>query len=158
MIPQIDKFLKKLETKPNWGSKELIQEVNGMGQSISQQLKNEGKAVVVDSSKKTKVGMIKKYDILYLPLVGIPHYFLVHQVIENTVYGVIFSSKNKASHTIHEIQYDRFFIGSYATTSYLSCDLDESLDSFVRVYESKKEADLIFKKIKEYYKNILKIK
>jgi hypothetical protein len=158
MLPQIQSLIDEIATKPNWGTRELVPKVTSMGQSISQQMKNNGTATIVESSKKTRVELIKKYDILYLSLVGIPHYFLVHQIDGDVVYGVIFSSKNKLSHSIHEITNDRFFVGTYGTNSYLPVSLEEAKESFVRVFESRSEADVIFKKVKDHFKNVLKLK
>lgn len=158
MLPQIQSLIDEIGTKPNWGSRELIPKVTSIGQSISQDLKNNGTATILSSSKKTKVEVIKKYDILYLTLIGVPHYFLVHQVDGDMVYGIIFSSKNKPSHSIHEITNDRFFVGSYGTNSYFPVPLEEAKEAFVRVFESRTEADVIFKKVKDHFKNVLKLK
>ena len=158
MLPQVKSLLEEINTKPSWGNKELINKITSMGQSISQQMKNDGTATVFETSKKTKVETIKKYDVLYLSLVGSPHYYLVHQVDGDMVYGVLFSSKNKPSHSIHEITNDRFFSGSYGTNSYLPVSLEEAKDAFVRVFESRSEADLIFKKVKDHFKSVLKLK
>jgi hypothetical protein len=153
MIQQVDTLIKEINTKPSWGSKELVPKVQAMAQSIENQLSTEGKLVnFTGTSKKAKVKIVRKYDVLYLPTVGVPHYFLVHRVEQDTVYGVIFTSTNKPEHFIHEVKFDRILEGSFATCTYFSVSLVESLESFIRTYESKKEADEIFTKVKAHYK------
>lgn len=158
MIPQISSFIKEIPSKPTWGNKELITKLTAIDQSLSDSLKGDGKVIVTTAGKKAKVDVIKKYDILYVVLLGIPHYLLVYKVTEDTVYGLNFTSKERAHHTIHEIKNDRYFAGSFATNSYLGVSLDEAKDSFVRVFESKSEANLIFNKLKEHFRTSFNFK
>lgn len=150
-------LLKKLDTKPQWGSKELKVELTTAIQSAVSILNNEGKINVSSTGKMVSVDKIKKYDILYLSLVGSPHYILIHKVTEDQVFGVVLSSKDKA-HSIHLIKQDRFFAGGYATHSYLSSDIASAKGAFVRVYENRQEADEIFRKVKQHYQNVFKFK
>ena len=157
MLELIEKFKSLIGTKTSWGSKELLDKIDKLKQSITDKARTDGNLqVVVTGGKKVTVEEIKKYDVVYLPLIGMPHYMLVHKVISETVYGVVFSSKDKESHFIHTIKEDRYFIGSYASNAYLAASLAECKDSFVRVFESRKEADVIFNKVKDYFKNTLK--
>lgn len=159
MLQQIESLIAEVNSKPSWGAKELLPKLQSTSQKIEEQLQAEGKLIQVASSKKkTKVKVIKKYDVLYLPLTGLPHYFLVHKVEKDVVYGIIFTSTNKPEHCIHEIVEDRVLEGSFATCTYFSVSLPEALDSFIRVYESKKEADEIFTKLRAHYKSVFNLK
>jgi hypothetical protein len=158
MLHQIEKLITEIGSKPSWGTKELMPKIQSASQLIEDQLQTEGKIVSIISRKKNKVKAIKKYDVLYLPLIGIPHYFLVHKIETDIVYGVIFTSTNKPEHFLCEVVEDRILEGSFVTTAYLSVSLDEALESFIRVYESKKEADEIFTKIKLHYKTLFNLK
>ncbi len=152
---KFNNLIKDVESKSTWNTKELLVKLNTVKQNVGHTLKD-----VVDfipSPKKITVEEIKKYDVLYLTLFGLPHYFLVHKVFENQVYGVIFSSKERL-HSIHQIEKDRFFKNNYATSTYLIVDINEAYPNFVRVYESKPEADLIFNLVKEFYSKNLNTK
>lgn len=156
MIKQLEDLLKDIGSKPTWSAKELIPKLQATSSQIQNQLQDDGKIVNVTSSKKTKVQVLKKYDILYAPLVGIPHYFMIHKIVDQVVYGIIFTSTDKPAFSIHEVKADRVLEGSFATNTYLSMELSQALDCFIRVYESKTEADLIFKKVADHYRNIFK--
>jgi hypothetical protein len=158
-MKQIDNLILSVQTKPTWSSKELVAILNPMKQSIVDQLKSEDKVIINEvPNKKMTVSDIKKYDVIYANTMGMPHYMLVHKVKDGVVHGVIFSSKDKAFHNIHPVAKDRHFTGSYATNSYLAVLEEDAKDKFVRVYENRKEADLIFRLIKEYYKKVLNIR
>lgn len=160
MIPQIEKLLTQLSTKTSWGVAELTTIIKAAEQSLATQMSKDEQVIVAPAAaKKIKTDTIKKYDILYMPIVGMPHYFLVHRVTEDKVYGVLLSSKNKAHHTLQKLECDRFFIQNegYASNSYLAVDLAEAKDCFIRVYESRQEADNIFKGIKQHYKELFKL-
>ena len=157
-MKQFDSLIQNINSKPTWGSKELVAIINPIKQSIIDQLKSGDKLVVYASpSKKSTVSVIKKYDVIYAELMGIPHYMIVHRVKNGLVHGVTLSTKNKPWHTLCEIMEDRHFMGSYASNSYLTVDEMDAKENFVRVFESRKEADKIFRLIKEYYKNALSL-
>ena len=158
MIKQIDDLVKDLGSKPTWSAKELLPKLQSVSSQLENQLNAGGQLVNVVSGKKTKVQVIKKYDVLYVPVVGVPHYFLVHKVVDQVVHGIIFTSTDKPAFCIHEVKKDRNLEGSFATSSYLAVDLPQALNSFIRIYESKAEADLIFTKVTEHYRNLFKIK
>lgn len=158
MIKQIDGLVKDLSTKPTWSAKELLPKLQSVSSQIENQLADGGQLINVVGGKKTKVQVIKKYDILYVPVVGVPHYFLVHRVVNQVVHGIIFTSANKPEFCIHEIKKDRILEGSFATNTYLAVDLAQAMNSFIRVYESKAEADLIFSLVTDHYREIFKIK
>lgn len=156
MIKQLDDLLKDLGTKPTWSAKELMPKVQSVSQQITDQLNDTGQVVNMTSGKKTKVSVIKKYDVLYVGAIGIPHYFLVHKIIDQVVYGIIFTSAHKPAFCVHEVKLDRTFEGSFATNTYLAIDLDQAMNSFIRIYESKTEADEIFRKVSAHYLSIFK--
>ena len=158
MIHEIENIIKELGTKPTWSGKELIPKLQSASSKLSEKLEAEGKIVTVTSSKKTKVTVIKKYDILYLPLLGMPHYLIVHKVKGEIVYGVSLTSTERFPFTIHKIEKDRVFeaSSSFATTSYFSVSMEEAKNCFIRTYENRKEADQIFKAVTAYYKSIFK--
>ena len=156
MIENFNKLIKELSNKPSWGPKELTLRLQSISNEITLELIKNGSVINVNSTKKYKVEALKKYDILYLPLIGIPHYFMVHRVIEEKVYGVIFTSKDKSHVVIHEVQKDRILKGSYASNAYLCVDINEAKDAFIRTYEDKKEGSEIFKKVVSLYKKLFK--
>ena len=159
MIQQIDVLIKDINTKPNWSAKELAPKLQSLSNQLENQLQTEGKVVnFTGASKKSKVKVIRKYDLLYLAIVGVPHYFLIHKIDRDTVFGIIFTSTNKPEHCIHEVMEDRILEGSFATCTYFTVSLAEAMDSFIRVYESKKEADDIFVKVKAHYKTVFNFK
>lgn len=158
MIEQVDTLIKEISTKPTWSAKEILPKLHATSQLIENQLSKTDKLISVFSSKKHNVLNIKKYDMLYLALVGMPHYFLVHKVVRGIVYGIIFTSTEKKPFCIHEITKDRTFLGNYATNTYMSVTLEEALKSFVRVFECKAEADEIFNKVTDQYRHLFKIK
>ena len=159
MIQQIDVLIKDINTKPNWSAKELAPKLQSLSHHLENQLQTEGKVVnFTGASKKSKVKVIRKYDLLYLAIVGVPHYFLIHKIDRDTVFGIIFTSTNKPEHCIHEVMEDRILEGSFATCTYFTVSLAEAMDSFIRVYESKKEADDIFVKVKAHYKTVFNFK
>ena len=159
MIQQIDVLIKDINTKPNWSAKELAPKLQSLSHQLENQLQTEGKVVnFTGASKKSKVKVIRKYDLLYLAIVGVPHYFLIHKIDRDTVFGIIFTSTNKPEHCIHEVMEDRILEGSFATCTYFTVSLSEAMDSFIRVYESKKEADDIFVKVKAHYKTVFNFK
>ncbi|CAB4219016.1 hypothetical protein UFOVP1604_99 [uncultured Caudovirales phage] len=159
MIQQIDVLIKDINTKPNWSAKELAPKLQSLSHQLENQLQADGKVVnFTGASKKSKVKVIRKYDLLYLAIVGVPHYFLIHKIDRDTVFGIIFTSTNKPEHCIHEVLEDRILEGSFATCTYFTVSLAEAMDSFIRVYESKKEADDIFVKVKAHYKTVFNFK
>jgi len=159
MIQHIDVLIKDINTKPNWSAKELAPKLQSLSHQLENQLQTEGKVVnFTGASKKSKVKVIRKYDLLYLAIVGVPHYFLIHKIDRDTVFGIIFTSTNKPEHCIHEVLEDRILEGSFATCTYFTVSLAEAMDSFIRVYESKKEADDIFVKVKAHYKTVFNFK
>lgn len=139
-------FAAIVQLKTTWSSKELEKEFERINNGLKILLSNVKPAQI---SKITTVDILKKYDIIYISVAGsIPHYFMVYKCIENIVYGVIITSKDK-DFVIHEITHDRFFKGNYASNLFSTVSLDIAINSFNRVYESKKEADIIFNKIKD---------
>lgn len=138
-------LINHFSNKPSYSKKEILEKVIPIFTNI-QNYPNEKVKVVKE---------IKKYDVLYLKTIGMLHYVLVHEVTEKDVHGVVISSKER-NHSLLPLVEDRFFEGSFATSSYLTFDLDFCLGAFARVYESKKEADKVFKLVKAFYKKRMK--
>lgn len=84
---------------------------------------------------------------------SVPHYFIVYKIVNNVVYGVFLTSKDR-DFVIYEIVRDRTFVGNYASNIFSAITLDSALKSFVRIYDSKTEANKIFDLVKE---NMLKV-
>jgi hypothetical protein len=156
MIRQLEDLIRELGAKPTWSAKELIPKIQSTSQLLADQLKDGGQLVNMTSAKKIKVSSIRKYDIVYVGVIGIPHYFLVHKVVDQVVYGVVFTSSHKPAFCIHEVKEDRSMEGSFVTNAYLSIDLDVAMESFIRIFESKREADEIFRKISTHYLTLFK--
>lgn len=148
---KLEVLIRELGTKPSWGAKEIVEKIKSVRSNIGHSLKDVME--FIPTPKKMKVDHLKKYDVIYVNMMGIPHYFLVHKIQDEKVYGVVFSSKERYS--VAQIQKDRFFKHSYATSSYLYVELEDALESFSRVYENKQEADMIFTKVRDFYANAL---
>lgn len=101
------------------------------------------------SGKIIEVEQIFVYDILYFSMFGYPHYFLVHHIENDLVYGIVLSSKDKA-HSLYQIENDRYFKGNYATNVYTSIPLEDALKCYTRTFESKKEATKIFNIVRKH--------
>lgn len=146
-MDKVQELLKFLDTKPAFGKNELLAKLNPIFREF-------GTPQDLPSAKIKEVDEVKKYDVLYLNTIGLPHYVLVHKVTETEVRGIILSSKQQA-HNLCPLEGDRFFKGGYATKTYLTYDLDHCKKAFCRVYESKKDANKIFRTLREFYKDSL---
>lgn len=154
-MDKLEQLIQLIETKPNWSKGEIKNKLIEAQQSITSKLTNEGKLEIVGkAAKMTNVDKLKKYDVIYIAILGIAHYFLVHQIKDEIVYGVVLTSKDK-SHSIHEIVSDRYFKHNYATSTYLFVNLPDALKCFVRTFEDRKEANQIFIKVKNHYRKVL---
>lgn len=156
MIQQLEDLSKHIATKPTWSAKDLVSKIQGLNAKMANALADSGQLINIVGGKTHKVASVKKYDVLYVPAMGVPHYFLVHRVIDQVVYGIVFTSTNKPSFCIHEVKKDRILEGSFATNSYLSISLDQALNSYIRTYETKSEANEIFSKAMAHFKTLFK--
>jgi hypothetical protein len=147
---EFKQLLAFLNSKPTFSGKEVLQKV----QETETKLK--GKLIGCEPRVKV-VDEIKKYDVLFVMTIGIPHYLLVHRVTTDKVYGVVLSSKDKA-HKVCEIGVDRYFKGNFVTNTYMSFDLAYCKERFARKFENRKEADLIFRNVKTFYKDAMNLK
>jgi hypothetical protein len=148
----LNSFARELNNKPTWSSKELIPRIHSITGKLIHELSQSGK---IDSvGKKVPTNTIKKYDVVYVGIEGAPHYVLIYRVSQEVAIGVMFSSKDKA-HSIHQINEDRRFAGGYACNNLVTISLDEAFDNFVRVFESKREANIIFDKVKNHLSEAL---
>lgn len=154
MIQQIQTLISEISNKPTVSGKDLVNKLTSMSNSIESSI--DSKSIIsIKSGKLTKVDIIKRYDIIYCSILGgIPHYLIVDKVVDDKVYCVCTTSTVKDYLILHEITGDRIFKGNYATNTYFCISLKEAKNSFVRVYEDKREAIQIFNKIKKYYKNM----
>jgi hypothetical protein len=149
-MKELGDLISFLGTKSSHNSKEILDRVKIIKAKLDTLL------VPESEKRKSLVGIIKKYDVLYINTIGITHYVLVHKVKDDKVYGVILSS-TEAHHNVLKIKNDRFFVGAFATHTYISYPLDECIKRFSRVYENKREADEIFREVKKYYKLALSL-
>lgn len=156
MIQQLEDLSKHIATKPTWSAKDLVSKIQGLNAKIVNALADSGQLINIVGGKTNKVASVKKYDVLYVQAMGVPHYFLVHKVIDQVVYGIVFTSTNKPAFCIHEVKKDRILEGSFATNSYLSISLDQALNSYIRTYETKSEANEIFSKVIAHFKTLFK--
>jgi heptaprenylglyceryl phosphate synthase len=155
-MKQLEDLLTLLSTKPTWSNKELTEKIKSVKQSITDTLSNNGQIEVTTTSKSFKVETIKKYDIIYVSILGsIPHYCLVYKVIDNLVWYAVITSKEK-EFIVHTIKNDRTFQNSFVSNLFFCISKETACESFVRVFESKSEADVIFKNIKQNMLNFLK--
>lgn len=125
---------------PSLDKGDMLNKLKGLGETIDV------------PPRCTPVLNLKKYDIVYVETFGIgPHYVLVHRVTEDSIYGVVLTSKTRV-HTMCPLEGDRVLQGGFATNTYMCFELETCKNLFVRVYESKREADKIFRKLKAFYK------
>lgn len=159
MIKEINEFKNSLGGKSNWGAKELGPKLQSLSDKISKSLKEEGRLVNINGCglpKMTMVNTLKKYDIVYISLLGgMPHYYLIYKVDDKRASGLCVTSTYKESNWLHTIKNDRIFEGSFIANTLLSIDITEAKSSFVRTYEDKREAGRIFKKMIKFYETIL---
>lgn len=150
----LENFSKEINKKPTWSSKELLSKINSLKGSLTLELQSKGTVDISKSAKRISVSFIKKYDIVYLAMGGVPHFVLIYRVSDEGAIGVVITSKDKI-HSLHQIKEDRFFEDGYATNGFVTIPLDECFKNFVRVFESRNEADVIFNKVKDYLSEVL---
>ena len=154
MIQQIQKLIDSLSKGQQISYNTFVSKLQSVNQSIEDSMAD-GSLVTVRGSKLNAVDEIKKYDIVYVSILGgIPHYFMVHKVVDDKVYCVCFTTTVKDYLLLHKVVNDRLFNDSYVVNTYYCLSLAECKKSFVRVYEDKREATLIFNKITRYYKTL----
>lgn len=159
MIKEIQDLANNFKCKPQWGTKELVQKCQSLSDKLSNSLENEGKLVNVQGigiPKMTTVNTLKKYDIVYVSLLGgMPHYYLIYKVDDKRACGLCVTSTFKESNWLHTIKNDRIFMGNFISNTLLSIELAEAKSSFVRTFEDKREAGRIFKKMTKFYETFL---
>ena len=130
----------------------------GRVQTLEDALKNavsNGVSIEPCYKKMRRVEDLRKFDILYCLTMGVPHYVMVCNITEEHAIVLILSSKDK-SHSLHEVKGDRGFEGSFFTNSLLTIPIEDAKDRFVRTYEDKKEARVVIRKLKKYYREVLR--
>ena len=104
-----------------------------------------------------KVEYIKKYDVIYTQHLNITnHYALVYKVTIDAVYALVITSKEKVF-CFHLIENDRYFKPGYISESLIKIPIEQAKENFVRVWENRKEADVIFAKYKAGVKALLNL-
>ena len=157
MIPQIQSYIDSISNKQQIQAKDIISNLKSISQSIEDS-KDSGSLISVKGGKLLKVDEIKRYDVVYVSmLAGVPHYFLVDKVVDDKVYCLCLTSTFKDYLVLHEVAGDRTFIGSYISNTYYCLSLEECKKSFVRTYEDKREALLVFNRVKRYYKDVFNL-
>ena len=156
MKQYLAKVLNIVKGLPAWqGSKHsAINKINLEFNNLKNSLSS-SKAIQVEGSKSVTAGTLKKYDVVYVELITGAHFVLVYKIIEDKVFGLNITSNNRAF-CIHEIKHDRFFEGSFLTSTLMEIPLEDAKKKFVRVFESKREADLIFSTYRKKMKDLLK--
>mgnify|MGYP005608764615 FL=1 len=81
---------------------------------------------------------------------------LVYKVMGDAIYAIPVTSKEKVF-TLHSIEKDRFFKGSHMSENLVKISLEDAKKRFVRVWENRKEADVIFAKYKAGVKALLNL-
>lgn len=159
MIKEIQDLENTFTGKPTWSSKELKSKMQSVSDKLKSALEKEGKLVNVQGSgipKMTTVNTLKKYDIVYVSLLGgMPHYYLIYKVDDKRACGLCVTSTFKESNWLHTIKNDRIFMGNFVSNTLLSIELAEAKSSFVRTFEDKREAGRIFKKMTKFYETLL---
>lgn len=155
-MKQLDDLLSLVNTKPTWSNKELTEKIKSINQSITDSLSNSGQIEIRRVQKSFKVETLKKYDIIYASFLGsLPHYCLVYKVTDDLVWFAVITSKEK-EFVVHTIKNDRTFENNFVSNLLFCIPKEVACESFIRIFESKTEADIIFKKIKENMLGFLK--
>lgn len=159
MIKEIQELVNTFSGKPTWSSKELKSKMQSVSDKLANALENEGKLINIQGSglpKMTTVNTLKKYDIVYVSLLGgMPHYYIIYKVDDKRACGLCVTSTFKESNWLHTIKNDRIFMGNFVSNTLLSIELAEAKSSFVRTFEDKREAGRIFKKMTKFYETLL---
>jgi hypothetical protein len=146
MYTEIKKELERfLNSKQSFGKAEIMAKIAPIISALTNS----------PAPKCFVVPEIKKYDVLYLNVIGIMHYVLVHKVTDTEVRGVVLSSK-KDAHNLLYLENDRFFARAYATKTYVTYELDQCKGAFSRVYECRKEANEVFARLNKFHKDSFK--
>ena len=149
-----DQFLQFLDSKPNHATKAIkdcLKDLEIGDEAIKADL------TPTELLQRTRISVpqIKKYDVIKVLTIGLVHYVLVHRVKDGLVQGLVMTSKPICS-TVMQIAEDRCFKGKFITNTYMCWPESECLNCFISVFESKKEANIAFQLVKNYYKNIFK--
>ena len=129
--------------KPSFSVQQCVDELIALGHKVETDLDNDGLVFSIPANaakgKLNRVEEIKRYDVLYVSILGgIPHYLIVDRVFDDVVYCLVITSKFKEHLILDTIKGDRIFNGGFVTNS----------------YEDKTEAYRFFQKIKKYYKQL----
>lgn len=154
MIKQLENLSGYIARAEVLDKKKILDLVQGADQSLFGDITNEKKIEVWDRRKQS-VTEIRKYDLLYVKTFGKPHYILIIKVDKEKGYGLVVTSTDKNTSAIHIVQKDRILFGSHVSSSIVSYSLEDCVNNFGRKYENIREADEIFRKVKNYYKQIL---
>jgi len=155
MLHPIQTLINSFENKPTISGKEIKVKLHELSQKIESGLDKSSLVVVNGTGKTITVDEIKPHDVIYTSMLGgIPHYLLVHKIVEDKVFCLMFTSTHKDYLILHEVKNDRMFKGNYITNTYFSITLSEAKKCFVRCYEDKKESNIVFRKLTTYYKNL----
>lgn len=154
MITQIQTLIDSVSSKQTISGKDMVVKLSSLSQSIEASV-GSNSLTSVKVVKLNRVECIKRYDLLYVSVLGgVPHYLLVDKVVDDKVYCLCFTSTFKDYLVLHEVTGDRILLGSYVSNVCFCISLTEAKKSFVRTYEDKREAIQIFNKIRKYYKGI----
>jgi hypothetical protein len=155
MIQEIKNTIDLFEVKTSWGTKEIKVKLEQLAQKLETSINENSLIVTQGCSKLIKVDEVKPHDILYVSVLGgVPHYLLVHKIVDDKVFCLMLTSTVKDYLLLHQVKNDRMFKNNYITNTYFSISLAEAKKSFTRVFEDKKESALAFKKLIAYYKKL----
>ncbi len=144
----------KLNTKPMWNQKDLLQQVGSFENHLQNLLENKGRLIKMHAQKFVKPSVIKVGDVISVRLVGMPHPAIVWKVKDNICYCITMST-TEAQHNIYRLEHSRLF-ESFVTKTITEVTMEEALKSFVTKFDSRKELKIIFDLVRAYYKNLTK--
>ncbi len=120
MIKLIQELITSFDGKPTISTKEFKDKLNTLSQKLEKEINENSLVVVEGCSKLNNVDEIKPYDIIYVSLFGgIPHYILVHKIIDDKVYGLVLTSKHKDYLILHKVTEDRIFKDNFVSNTYV---------------------------------------
>ena len=138
---------------------------------IAKQTRLLNKCTLEVSSYPLKVpDTIRKYDLTTCLVGGSAHPAIVYKVsdklvivdgVEKTikqVYVICFTSNKDYLGNVAEVVKSRFLTNSYITASFQVVTEEEAKQHFKGVYDERAEANMFFRKVKQYYIDLFNIK
>jgi hypothetical protein len=111
---------------------------------------------VINVGKIYKPDQLAKYDVVTTMVCNSPHPAIVFELDDAFAY-VMACSSTEGPHVIHTFKESRLFRNTFATNTIVRLPRKTALNNFVGIFDSVKEADIVFAKLTDLYANLFKI-